>query len=135
LARFRRAADERGAATAELVIATPALLFMLLLVVQVGLTFHAAHIASSVAQESARVARNQDGTEAQAEAEGNALMERLGARLVYRPEVHVDKPPGADQVIATVEGYGPQVIPGWRLPIHAKAVGPVEKFRSPADAP
>ena len=38
-------------------------------------------------------------------------------------------------LIATVEGYGPQVIPGWRLPIHAKAVGPVEKFRSPADAP
>jgi Flp pilus assembly protein TadG len=130
-----RAADERGAATAELVIATPALLLLLMFVIQVGLWFHASHIASSVAQEGARVGRNQGGTEVEAEAAANDLLERLGARLVHEPQVHVDIDPVTHLVVATVEGKGPEVIPGLRLPIHARSSGPTEEFRSPAEAP
>jgi Flp pilus assembly protein TadG len=123
----RRVADERGAATAELVIATPALLFLLLLVVHVGLWFHAAHVASAAAQEGARAARNEDGTREAGEDAANRLLDELGARLVMDRDVDVER--GADEVRVVVTGHGPTVVPGLRLPIRAESVGPVEVFR------
>jgi hypothetical protein len=131
---MRRVTDERGAATAELVIATPAMLFLLLLVVHVGLWFHASHVASSVAQESARVARNEGGTKPAAEAAGGQLLDELGARLVLDPHIAVDYSPDHEEVTAVVTGYGPTVVPGLRLHIRAESHGPVEQFR-PADGP
>ena len=127
---MRRVAGERGAATAELVIATPALLFLLLLVVHVGLWFHAAHVASAAALEGARAARNEDGTDAAGEAAANRLLDELGARLVLDREVDVTR--GPDEVRAVVTGYGPTVVPGLRLRIRAESVGPVEVFRPAA---
>ena len=121
---------ERGAATPELVVDTPALLFLLLLVVHVGLWFHASHVASAAAQEGARAARNQGGTEADGAEAAEALLARLGARLVDDPQVTtlVD----AETARVTVTGYGPTVVPGLRLKVRAVSEGPVERFRSVA---
>lgn len=44
-----RTASERGAATAELVIAAPLLLVLIFLVIQFALYLHAAHFAEAVA--------------------------------------------------------------------------------------
>jgi Flp pilus assembly protein TadG len=123
----RDAGGERGAVTAELVIATPALLFLLMLVVHVGLWFHAAHVASAAAQEGARAARNLDGTDLDGEDAANRLLDQLGARLVLERDVDVTR--GPDEVRAVVTGYGPTVVPGLRLAIRAESVGPIEVFR------
>lgn len=54
--RGRRLRGDAGAATTEFVIAAPALLFMLMLIVQAGLWFHGISVASAAAQEGARAA-------------------------------------------------------------------------------
>ncbi|HEX6567693.1 MAG TPA: TadE family protein, partial [Acidimicrobiales bacterium] len=48
-----RLRGDDGAATTELVIVAPVLLFMILLIVQLGLYFHAVTVASAAAQEGA----------------------------------------------------------------------------------
>ena len=125
----RRRDDERGAATAELVLATPALLFLLLLIVHVGLWFHASHVASSAAQEGARAARNEGGTVASGEAAANDLLDSLGARVLVERDVDVTVT--ADTARVEVRGYGVPVVPGLRLPVRAVSEGPVERFREP----
>ena len=52
----RRHAEESGVASAELVLAMPVLLFVLMLMVQFGLWYHGAHVATAAAQEGARTA-------------------------------------------------------------------------------
>jgi hypothetical protein len=122
-------ADERGAATAELVIATPALLFLLLVVVHVGLWLHATHVASAVAQEGARAARNEGGTELDATATADHLLDQLGGRLIEHPHVEVHIRNG--EVEAIVTGEARQVVPFVTLGVRAVSRGPVETFRSP----
>lgn len=125
---MRRTRDERGAATAELVVATPALLFVLLVVVHVGLWFHASHVASAAAQEGARVARNEGGTPTAGEAAAESLLAELGSNLVIGGDAVVSAA-GSD-VRAVVTGHAPEVVPFVRLPIRAVSEGPVERFRA-----
>ena len=54
--------DERGAVAAELVIATPLLLLLIMGVIQFALWQHAEHIASAVAQQGVAVGRLQGET-------------------------------------------------------------------------
>ena len=53
----RRARGERGSATTELVIAMPALLLLIMSIIQFGLWYHASHVAKAAAQEGVRAAR------------------------------------------------------------------------------
>ena len=63
--RVRRALrGDRGSVSAELVIATPLLLLMLLAIVQFALWSHATHIAQAAASQGLAVARSQNGTAA-----------------------------------------------------------------------
>ena len=52
----RRLSGDAGAATTEAVIVAPLVLFTLLLIVQLGLYFHAINVASAAAQEGAHEA-------------------------------------------------------------------------------
>src|SRR5437588_13114100 len=52
----RRVRGEEGS-TAELVVVFPFVMFILLLVFQFALWYHASHVAQAAAQEGARVAR------------------------------------------------------------------------------
>ena len=124
-----RLQDDRGAATAEIVLVTPVMLALLMLVVQVGLWFHASHVATAAAQEGARVARSIDGTQADGEAKANAFLDALASEILVEREVVGTR----DDEVARVEvrGYSPMVVPGLRFPVTAASEGPVERFRAP----
>lgn len=122
-------ADEQGAATAELVLVTPLLLFMILLVVQFGLWFHASHVASAAAQEGARAARVEGSSAGAGQDRAEALLDSLGRRLVL--ERLVTSTRDGDVARVEVAGVAPQVVPGLRLPISAESEAPVEEFRAP----
>ena len=121
---------ERGAATAELVLITPVLLFMVLLVVQFGLWFHASHVASAAAQEGARTARLEGSSAPAGKARAEEFLDAVGSDLVLERTVTAFREPDG---VARVEvlGRAIQVVPGFRLPISAESEGPVEEFRAP----
>ena len=116
---------ERGAVAAELAIAVPLLLLLVLTVVQFAVAEHARHVAQAVAVHAATAARVQGGTAAGGEAAGRELLQQLGTTLTGATiEVQRD----TDRVTVTVTGSAETVVPGVRLPIRITSSAPVERL-------
>lgn len=123
-----RSADS-GSATTQLVVATPALLTLMLLTVHVGLWLHASHVAHAAAREGARAARAEYGTADTGRQRALDLLDDLAPRLIADP--HVTAQRDADRVHVEVTGSSAPVLSWLRLPVSAAAEGPVERFRAP----
>ena len=80
--RVARSNGEHGAATTELVVATPLLLLLVLLVVQFALWGHAIHISDAAAQEGARAARLEGGTAADGAARAREFLSQLSPTIL-----------------------------------------------------
>lgn len=126
--------DERGAMSlAQVVITAPALLFLLMLIVQFGLMFHARNIAEQAAQEGAAVARRFDGTTAQGREKALQLLTSVGEGTLKNRDVTANRT--ADTATITVTGTVVSVVPGFSLSVSESASGPVEKYVPPVDNP
>jgi Flp pilus assembly protein TadG len=122
---------QRGSVSAELVIATPLLLLLILGVIQFALWQHASHVAKTAAQEGLAAGRLENGSEATGQNEANAVLAQLG--VLSGP--HVVTRRTADTTTVTVTGDAPSVLPFFHLPVRAVASGPTERFRSSASGP
>lgn len=127
LGRLRRVLRaDCGSVSAELVIATPLLLLMVLAIVQFALWSHATHIAQAAASQGLATARVQDATAAQGDAAARRLLDQLGRGPLTTTRIDVTR--SGDAVVIRVSGQASAVIPFLHLPVHAEAVGPVERF-------
>lgn len=126
-ARLRRLLHgDRGSVSAELVIATPLLLLMVLAIVQFALWSHATHIAQAAASQGLAAARVQNATAAQGTAGARHVLDQLGRGPLIN--TRIDTRRGADAASIRVSGEASTVIPFLHLPVHAEAAGPVERF-------
>jgi Flp pilus assembly protein TadG len=116
----------RGTASAELVIAAPVLLLMLLLIVQFALWSHATHIAQSAAARALDTARVQDGSADAGTASAQRILDQLAKGPLRDSIIHTDRT--ATTVTVQIRGTASAVVPFLRLPVHAEAAGPVERF-------
>lgn len=121
-----RATSQRGAATLELVLATPLLVFCLMLVIQAGLWMHATHVAQTTAQRGLESARAYNGSAAEGHETATQTLHELAGGALKDPSVDVTRGPA--QASVEVSGYALTLIPGMRLPVHAHAAGGVERF-------
>lgn len=118
--------DDRGSATAELAVATPVLLLMLMLIVQFALWSHASHVAQAAAAQGLGAARTLQGTGADGTREASELLVELAGGPLADPLVETSR--DATTVTVTVSGTVTPVVPFVVLPVRAVAVGPVERF-------
>ncbi len=118
--------DERGSVSAELVIATPLFLLLVLGVVQFALWEHATHVAQAVAQEGLAAGRLEDGSGPAAVSEADAVLAQLGSGVLVGAQVSATRT--ADQTRVIVSGHAEEVLPFFTLPVRAVAVGPTEIF-------
>jgi Flp pilus assembly protein TadG len=134
----RRLAGDEGATT-ELVIAAPAFLFMIMLIVQAGLYFHASNIASAAAQEGARAATVQGGTIPEGQRVANDFVQALAPRLLKDVEVAGQYVDDGELVRMTVRGDVTEVfeLPGVNLDftVQETSEGVIERFRPATEAP
>lgn len=125
--RLRQAVDgDRGAVSAELVIATPLLLLMLLAIVQFALWSHATHIAQAAASQGLSAARVQGGTAAAGTASAQQLLDQLARGPLTDTSVACER--STDSASVRISGTATSVVPWLSLPVHAEAAGPVERF-------
>ncbi len=117
---------DRGSVSAELVIAIPLVLFMLLAIVQFALWSHATHIAQAAAAQGLAACRAQDGTVADGQTSAQQLLDELGRGPLTGTSVSVSRT--ADSASIQITGTASAVIPLLYLPVHAEAAGPVERF-------
>jgi Flp pilus assembly protein TadG len=121
---------ERGSASAELVVATPLLLLLILAVIQFALWQHAMHVADAAAQQGLAAARVETGTEATGQTEADAVLRQLG--VLSDPHVAANRT--VDTTTVAITGEAPSVLPLFRLPVRAVASGPSERFRPPGSS-
>jgi Flp pilus assembly protein TadG len=141
--RARRLRGDEGATT-ELVIAVPGLLFMILLIVQAGLYFHAIAVASAAAQDGAREASLATGSGtgpdvAAGEQVANDLLAAMAPDLLAGATATGQVVDGGEAVRMTVQGPVAQVvvIPGvdFSISVNEVAETPVEAFRPGGEVP
>jgi Flp pilus assembly protein TadG len=125
--------DERGSAVAELVIATPLLLVLIMSVVQFALWQHATHVADAVAQQGLAVGRLQGETAAAGQAEAQSVLDQLGTGVLVGPDITATRTAATTTVVVT--GHAVSVIGLFSLPVRAVASGPTEDYAAPAQAP
>jgi Flp pilus assembly protein TadG len=118
--------DERGSVTAELVIATPLFLLLVLGIVQFALWEHAAHVAQATAQQGLAAGRVQGGSDQAATAEAQSVLAQLGSGVLVRPSVTATR--GGVTTTVVVSGQAEGILPFLSLPVHAVATGPTERF-------
>lgn len=123
---YRVLHGDRGSVSAELVIATPLLLLMVMAIVQFALWSHATHIAQAAAAQGLAAARVQDATAPQGDAAARHLLDQLGRGPLTN--TRIDATRSGDAVFIRVSGDTSAVIPFLHLPVHAEAAGPVERF-------
>ncbi len=126
-ARWRaRRRDECGSVTAELVIATPVLLLLLLGIVQFALFEHAAHVAQATAQEGLAAGRVQGGSDQAATSEARSVLAQIGAGVLVHAGVTATR--GATTTTVVVSGQAEGLLPFLSLPVRSVATGPTERF-------
>ena len=125
--------DERGAVAAELVIATPLLLLLVMGVIQFALWQHATHVAEAAAQQALSVGRLQGETAAAGKAQGQAVLAQVSGGVLVAPTVTATKTPAVTTVVVT--GRAVSIIGLFSLPVRAVAAGPSEIFTAPGQGP
>ena len=121
---------DRGAGAAEIVIAVPLLMLLILLVVQFAIWQHAVAVAQATAEESLAVTRVQGGTAGAGQDRAAQVLGQIGSAVLVGPQVSVTRT-AADATVtihATAERVVP--VPGLNLPVSVTVTGPVERFVS-----
>ena len=127
-AKRRRAGGDRGAGSAEIVIAVPLLMLLILLVIQFAVWEHAESIAHATAEEALAAARVQGGTAAAGQQRAEQVISQVGSSVLVGPQVSVNV--SAADVTVTVTGTAERVlpVPGLTFGVTATVTGPVERF-------
>jgi len=131
--RHALARGESGAVSAELVIATPLLLLLIMGVIQFALWEHAEHVATAVAQQGVSVARLQGETAAAGQNQAQSVLDQLGPTVLAGSNITATR---TDQMTTvTVTGHAESIIGLFSLPVKATASGPTEMYSNPGQAP
>ena len=127
------ARDERGAVSAELVIATPLLLLLIMGVIQFALWQHATHVAGAVAQQGLAVGRLQGETAAAGQSEAQSVLDQLGSGVLIDSNIIATRTGTTTTVVVT--GHAESIVGLFSLPVKATATGPTEIYSANAQAP
>ncbi|WP_435107149.1 TadE/TadG family type IV pilus assembly protein [Nocardiopsis synnemataformans] len=116
--------SDRG--STELVVATPLMLLLLVLVVQVALWAHADHVAQTIAQHGHAATRGVEATEADGHTRATEVATQLSGDLLDGVDIEVERT--ATTATVRVQASVPTMIPGLDWPVNAEVSGPVERL-------
>lgn len=125
--RPRPSAREHGAVSTEAVLLTPVLLFVVMLVVQFGLWYHAEHVVQAAAREGVRAARAEGSSAEAGRSRAVEFLAATGPTIVRDAEVtaRLDE----QRAVVRVTGRAVHIVSGLSMPVGATAVAEVERFR------
>jgi Flp pilus assembly protein TadG len=125
----RRRRDQRGSVSIELVILLPALFAVLFVGMQAALYYHARTVAIAAAQEGARAAGREGGSESRGVTAAQDFIADVGDDVLQGSTAAAERT--ATTATVVIEARGLSVIPGWNPTIRQSASVPVERLTSP----
>lgn len=115
---------------APLVVLTGLTVVLVMLVVQLGLFFHARTIVNAAAQDGLRAAQLEGAGPGTAQRAARQVL--VGSdRLLPQPVVIVRETSNEIEVVVAAEVVS--LVPFWQGEVRSQVVGPVEKFRPQGD--
>lgn len=128
-----KATSDRGAASTQLVLATPLLMLLLLFAVQAALAWHARHLAQTAASQGLTAARVHGGTgDAGTRAATDTLRQTAG-RVLHTTSVAAHRT--STEASVEVHGHVLALVPGLDWTVSGHAAGPVERFTTTRSQP
>jgi Flp pilus assembly protein TadG len=124
--RRMTARPDAGAVTAELAIAIPLLLLIVMFVFQAGVAWHATHVAQAAATRAANSAAAYQSSAAAGNDAGGQTLAAIGDGVLKNPSVSVTRT--ATEVRVEIVGTAATVVPGITPTVRAVVVRPVERF-------
>lgn len=109
-------------------IVIPALMLILVTLIQFALWAHAAQIVQLAASEGDRSARSFGGGVPAGVSQAQAVLRQSGSDLESSRASVIVAPGGEARI--TVTGAALSLLPGISLPVSAVQVGPIQEFRS-----
>ncbi len=123
----------RGSVSAETAVVLPAVLLLILLIVQTAFYAHARNLTQSAADEGLRAARLRTGSAAAGQSAAARFLAATAGTLLTGTAVSSSRGPATATI--TVEANAVAVVPFLHLSVHGTATGPVERFvPAPPDA-
>lgn len=120
------ARSERGSTSLEMAILFPLLLVILLASIQTALWYHAKSVALAAAQEGARAAASETGTQNAGGTAANEFATRAGSGILLNPRATVTR--SGTTATTTVTGTVLGLLPGpLTLTVTQSATLPVER--------
>ncbi len=110
-------------------ILLPALFAVLFLGMQAALYYHARTVAIAAAQEGARAAGAETGSESRGIDAANAFIDDIGNDVLQQAVAQAERT--ATTATVVVEARSLSVIPGWSPVIRQSATVPVERVTAP----
>lgn len=129
--RWRHAED--GSVSAEVAVAVPALMALIILAVQFALWQHASAVTKAAAEEGVRAVRVEGAAAADGEAEARGFLAQAGPSIVVTPDVSASRT--LEEARVEVSATAISLVPWLHLPVHAVATSPVERYRAPRVGP
>lgn len=120
---------EAGIVATQLAVLMPALLVLVMLAVQFALWAHATQLAGAAADAAASAAALPEATDDDGRSAAAGLLAQAGNLGHVDIQVHRD----LRSVTATVTGVAPNVVPGFRWSVNARAAAPIEMFIQEVD--
>ena len=127
---------ERGTVAVELAVVAPALMLLVLGVLQFGLWYHAQNVVQTAAQEGARTAAAEDGTAEDGRTRAlEVLRDGLG-QAAENQDAIASLDQDAARVVVTAEMPGLLPIPGLRsFSLSSESTAFRERFRPATEGP
>lgn len=109
------------------VLLFPLVLLLVTVVIQFALAYHAKSVATAAAQDAARIAQAETGTEEGGSATATRLLSAYAGGLLDNVTVDVSRT--TNRVTARVSGEVASIVPGMNFRVSGTSSGPVERFR------
>ena len=129
----RGVGEERGEGSLEVVLVMPAVIGLIVLVIQFALWAHAAQVAIAAAQDGAQAARLQGASAEAGRARALDFLSQAAPTLIASPVVTATR--GPEVATVTVRGSVASIVPGLHLSVEEAARATVERFRPEAANP
>jgi Flp pilus assembly protein TadG len=122
----RRHTGDGGYSVLEVAIVLPVAFFVLMLIVQWAIVWHARSVTQAAAQEGLRTAQAYQATAAQGRADTFNYLAQVAPDSLPNPQVHVTRTPRTATV--TIHAEVSTVIPFGHFAVTETASGPVETY-------
>ncbi|MCW2541281.1 MAG: TadE family protein [Frankiales bacterium] len=115
-----------------MVITIPAMILLVMFVVQFSLVWHARHVAQAAAEEGLRTGRAYQSTPAAGQLRAQDYLKAIAPNLIVKS--NVDANPNGNNLTLDVTGDVISLVPLATFHIHESATGPIERFVAPGGA-